>query len=120
MAKVTETITHMTDDLDGGEAAETVAFSLDGASYEIDLSDDNAARLRDDLAAYIGHARKVGRGGRGGRRAVANAPRKAASPGGSATGRTGEIRAWAKEQGLKVNERGRLSGDVVAAYEDAH
>src|SRR3954462_1148884 len=64
------------DDLDGSEATETVSFALDGTSYEIDLNDDNAAKLRDALAVYVGHARKVsggarrsgGGGGGGGRR----------------------------------------------------
>ena len=48
------------DDYDGGEADETVSFALDGAEYEIDLSSDNANKLRDELAVWIGHARKTG------------------------------------------------------------
>ncbi|MEC9052532.1 MAG: Lsr2 family protein, partial [Actinomycetota bacterium] len=47
------------DDLDGGEADETVSFALDGTSYEIDLNEDNATKLREALATYVGHARKV-------------------------------------------------------------
>ena len=41
----------LVDDLDGGEATETVAFSLDGNSYEIDLSSENASKLRKEFAA---------------------------------------------------------------------
>ena len=47
------------DDYDGGEADETVSFSLDGAEYEIDLSSANAAELRNALAPWLSHARKV-------------------------------------------------------------
>ena len=50
----------LVDDIDGSDATETIAFGLDGSSYEIDLNDKNAAKLRDALAGYVGHARKVG------------------------------------------------------------
>ena len=56
-----KTIVQLIDDLDGGQAAETINFGLDGAHYEIDLSEDNAAALRDVLAPYIAHARRSGR-----------------------------------------------------------
>jgi hypothetical protein len=49
----------LVDDIDGSDASETVTFGLDGTSYEIDLNDTNAAALRDALATYVGHARKV-------------------------------------------------------------
>ena len=54
------------DDLDGGEADETVSFALDGTSYEIDLNEANATKMREALAPYVGHARKV-TGSRGAR-----------------------------------------------------
>ena len=50
----------LVDDLDGGEADETVSFALDGVSYEIDLSSKNAAALRDAFATWVGHGRRVG------------------------------------------------------------
>ena len=100
----------LVDDIDGGGAQETVAFALDGVSYEIDLSAPNAATLREAFAPYVGAARKAG--ARTGRR---TATRRAA-----AGSRSAEIRAWAKEQGLKVSERGRISADVVARYDAAH
>ena len=101
------------DDLDGGEATETVSFGLDGTSYEIDLNDDNAAALREALAGYVGNSRKVSsaRGGR--KKAVGSA---AAANGPSAA----EIREWARSQGLEVPERGRIPADVRDAYEAAH
>ena len=58
----------LVDDLDGGEATETVAFSLDGTTYEIDLSSDNAGKLRKEFAPYVDHARKASGGAAGGRR----------------------------------------------------
>ena len=98
------------DDLDGSDATQTVSFGLDGTSYEIDLHDKNAGALRDALAGYVGHARKVG-GARRGRRASA-----ATSNGHSAR----EIRDWARSNGHKVPERGRIPGEVREAFEAAH
>lgn len=101
----------LVDDLDGGPAEETVQFSLDGVSYEIDLNADNAAALRDAVAVYVGHGRRVG-----GRRTSSRAG--ARRSGGSS--QTAQVRAWAREQGLPVNERGRIPADIVAQYEAAH
>lgn len=100
----------LVDDLDGGPAEETVQFGLDGVTYEIDLNSENAATMREVIAGYIGHARRVA-----GRRGATRGARK--SGGGS---ETAQIRAWAKEQGLPVNERGRIPADIVAQYEAAH
>ena len=97
----------LVDDLDGASAAdETVTFSLDGNAYEIDLTSANAAKLRDALAVYVGSARRSGRAARGVRRA-----------GRGGDSRVAEIRAWAKAQGLAVNERGRIPADIVAKYD---
>lgn len=101
----------LVDDLDGGPAEETVQFSLDGVSYEIDLNADNAAALRDAVAVYVGHGRRVG-----GRRSSGRSSSRRS--GGSS--QTALIRAWAREQGLPVNERGRIPADIVAQYEAAH
>ncbi len=97
------------DDLDGSDATQTVSFGLDGTSYEIDLNDKNAAALRDALAAYVGHGRKVS-GARRGRRSSA-----ASSTGHSAK----EIRDWARSHGHDVPERGRIPA-VREAFETAH
>ena len=96
------------DDIDGGPASETVHFSLDGVAYEIDLNDANAARLRDTMAPYVGPARRTGGRSTSGR---------ARGRGRGRNNRTAEIRAWARDNGHKVNERGRVPGDIVAAYE---
>jgi hypothetical protein len=99
------------DDLDGSEAAETVTFGLDGTSYEIDLNEKNAAALRDALATYVGHGRKVGSAPRRGRKTAA-----APTSGPSAK----EIRDWARENGHDVPDRGRVSAEVREAYDAAH
>ena len=102
----------LVDDLDGGSADETVSFSLDGVSYEIDLSTKNAAAFRDSFAQYVGTARKVGgraSGGRGGRRRS-----------GGGDNRTAQIREWARANGHAVNERGRIPATITEAYEKAH
>lgn len=104
------------DDLDGGEATQTVTFGLDGTSYEIDLNDDNAAALREVLAPYVGHGRKVSGSRRGARRG-AGSNGTASSAGGTSAK---EIREWARENGHDVPERGRIPGEVREAYEAAH
>lgn len=99
------------DDYDGSAADETVTFGLDGVEYEIDLSAKNAEDLREALAPWVGHARRVGgRRKRGGRPAVSA----------DGTSSTSEIRAWALAQGYDVSSRGRVSADIREAYERAH
>jgi hypothetical protein len=105
------TLVILEDDYDGSEADETVTFALDGAEYEIDLSAKNAESLRDALAPWVAHARRVG-----GRRR--RAPARAAA--GSSGSSTSEIRAWAQAQGYEVSSRGRVSGEIREAYEQAH
>lgn len=101
----------LVDDLDGGPAEETVQFSLDGVSYEIDLNAENAQALRDAVATYVGHGRRVG-----GRRSAGRGGGRVASR----SSETAQIRTWAKEQGLPVNERGRIPATIVAQYQAAH
>lgn len=104
----------LVDDLDGGSADETVAFGLDGKSYEVDLSSANASKLRDCLAEFVSAARKSGGGGRG-RRAPATGSPKAASD----RERNQTIRDWARDQGMEVSARGRIATEVVEAYHNA-
>lgn len=99
-------VIEITDDLDGSEDAETVTFSLDGQSYEIDLSEKNAGELRKALAPYADAARKQG----GARRR----PRRIAS--GADTPNPVEVRAWAATQGIEVAARGRIPAEVVERY----
>ena len=109
MAQKIEVI--LVDDIDGSEATETVRFRLDGTSYEIDLNAANAAALRNALARFTGAGRKVGRTSR----TAANG-RKAPD----ADLDKAEVRNWARANGVKVNERGRVPDAVVARYRAAH
>jgi hypothetical protein len=105
----------LVDDLDGGEAAETVSFGLDGTSYEIDLSKSNADALRDSLAKYVGGARKIGRA------AARSTGGRSRGSGSAAIDRdqAAAIRAWAKKQGLKVSDRGRIPANIIEQYNAA-
>ena len=50
----------LVDDIDGSAAEESVEFALDGVSYVIDLSTENAAELRETLAKWTKSARRTG------------------------------------------------------------
>ncbi|MBX6386907.1 MAG: Lsr2 family protein [Microbispora sp.] len=114
MAKHTQVI--LIDDLDGGEANETVTFAIDGTAYEIDLSDQNAKRLREALSPFVSSARRADTGQtRGRRRGAGSGSQRAMTREKSA-----EIRAWAKAHGHPVSERGRIAASIVQAYEEAH
>jgi hypothetical protein len=93
------------DDLDGGPADETVRFGLGGTDYEIDLSTKNANAFRRQLAPFIEHARKTGRGQR-------RRPGRTVS----SRERSADIRAWAKDQGIALSGRGRIPASVVQQY----
>jgi Lsr2 len=119
----------LVDDVDGGEAAETVSFALDGVSYEIDVSQKNAKALRDALGAWVGPARRVGGRSSGGRSRASSGGGGGRSRGSSTGGGGGggaakhdlsEVRAWARENGYQVSDRGRVSSEVITAYEKAH
>jgi hypothetical protein len=100
----------LVDDIDGSDATETVSFALDGVDYEIDLSDEHAGDLRNAVSLYIGHARRTGGRRKSGRRTASSGSSEGA--GTSAA----DIRAWARENGWTVPERGRVSADVREAY----
>jgi hypothetical protein len=101
----------LVDDLDGSDATETVSFGLDGTSYEIDLNDAHAAELREALAGYVGHARKVS----------AARGRKARSSSAPANGPSArELRDWARSNGFEVSDRGRVPAEVRDAFDAAH
>jgi hypothetical protein len=104
-AKVTVTVE---DDLDGGPADQTLRFAVDGTEYEIDLSKKNARAFRRQLAPFLEHARKAGRG-----------QRRPAARAASGRERSGDIRAWAKAQGIAVSERGRIPASVAEQYQAA-
>ncbi|WKX71811.1 Lsr2 family protein [Streptomyces sp. XD-27] len=102
----------LVDDLDGGEADETVTFALDGKTYEIDLNTANADKLRAALEPFTKSGRRTG-----GRAATG---RSRARAGAGSSQDTAKIRAWAKENGYEVNDRGRVPATVREAYEKAN
>lgn len=105
-----QTIVTLVDDLDGSEADQTVEFGLDGVSYEIDLSEPNASKLRDALASYVSHARRTG-----GRRRGSTRPAGSTRPGVDRE-QNAAIREWARKRGMKVSDRGRIPAEVLDAY----
>lgn len=107
-------ITKLVDDLDGsyledGEG-ETVSFSLDGQSYEIDLKAENAERLREALSRYINHGRRVSSTRTG-------TTRKASGSGtGMSKEQLSEAREWLRANGHKVSDRGRIRADLLELF----
>jgi hypothetical protein len=108
--------TQLVDDLTGDTIEDgkgrTVTFGLDGANYEIDLTDDNADQFREALSDYIAAARKTGN--RGGRASSGSAAKRGNSE------ELGKIREWAAANGHEVSSRGRISQAVRDAYDAAN
>jgi len=98
------------DDIDGGTAEGTVRFGLDGNEFEIDLSAKHSDQLRETLANYVAHARKVSGAAR-------RAPRGRRSNTGTID--TAKVREWAKVQGIDIKDRGRVPGNIVEQYRTA-
>jgi Lsr2 len=103
----TRVVTSMVDDTDGSEAQETVSFALEGTSYEIDLSNQNAKKLRDALEPWLSKARKTG-GRRSSRR-----------DGGGSKEDLKAIRAWAASNKIELSSRGRIPRTVIDQYHAA-
>lgn len=106
----------LVDDLDGTAADDisTVSFALDGVSYEIDLTEANAEKLRSGLEEFVNSARRTG-----GRVKRGTAPAKRP---GSPTSReqTKAIRDWARKNGFDLSDRGRIPANVIEAFDAAH
>jgi hypothetical protein len=111
-----QTTVRYVDDLDGSEASGTVPFSLDGRSYEIDLSEKNTDKLRKALTPFIDAARKVG--GRGSGRGRGRGQRQSAAR--SNREETQAVREWARQNGHQVADRGRIPASIVEAYQKAN
>lgn len=108
----------LVDDIDGsvlevGEG-ETVHFSLNGTSYEIDLNAAHAEELRAALEPYISAGRRAGSGSSASSRSASSKKRSARNP------EVAAIRAWANENGYSLSERGRIPAPVLDAYKAAH
>lgn len=115
MAKTT--VVQYVDDIDGKDLKEavTVEFGVDGRTYEFDTSPAHAREFKRDLDKYLAVSRPAGvsrrgRGGRGGSRSRAAKPKHD----------TVAVRTWARANGFEVSDRGRISAEIIAAYEAAH
>ena len=106
-----EVHTRLIDDLDGSDATGTVRFGLEGAEYEVDLSVEHLEDLEKFLAPYITHGRRLRRELRRGRSRGEEQRAKRD---------LGAIRQWAREQGYEVSNRGRIAGEILARYDEAH
>jgi hypothetical protein len=108
----------LVDDLDGtvSDDISTVGFSLDGVSYEIDLTEDNAASLRKTFEDFINAGRRVG--GRIKRGSGSTAKRS--TPTAADREQTRAIRDWARHNGFELADRGRIPANVITAFDEAH
>jgi hypothetical protein len=99
------------DDIDGSVATETITLTLDGVSYVLDLNADHAASLREAIAGWTVHARRL------------KAPTRRRGSGPAASSTAGldlaDVRRWARESGYEISDRGRIPGTVLAAYQAA-
>ena len=109
-----KTVVVMTDDLTGGDASQTIHFSLDNADYVIDLNDKNAAALRADFEKYIEAGRRHRAEG------ASAKPKRGASRGQTSGVDTAAVREWARANGHEVSERGRVSKKIIEAFQAAN
>ena len=100
MARKTRIV--LIDDINGELGDETIKFGLDGIDYEIDLSAENAAKLREVIDPWI----------QAGRRVAGTDTRRVSD--------ASKIRAWAREQNMQVSEKGRISAKIRSAYYRTH
>ncbi|MFB7515805.1 Lsr2 family protein [Streptomyces sp. NPDC056144] len=108
----------LSDDIDGGEAAETVAFGLDGRTYEIDLNAANAEKLRKTLAPYLAAGRKQSSGS-GNVTGATRRPSAATFTHTSLAPDPAAVRAWAQSNKMDVPARGRIPKRVYEAFRAA-
>jgi hypothetical protein len=101
------------DDINGGQAEETVRFGLDGVNYEIDLSAKNARQLRSAVAKYADAGTRVGRG----QVLTTVRARRGAAPAHSDRAHNQAIREWARRKKIGLSDRGRIPRHIVEQYQ---
>lgn len=120
MAKITRV--ELVDDLDGTtlseQDGETIDFSIDGTAYVIDLSKENAEKLRKDFSKYTAVATK--KSAPRGVGASRGAGTRRSSGSGRSSEELNEIRNWANANGYDVASRGRVKAEIVEAFDAAH
>ncbi|WP_292691234.1 MULTISPECIES: Lsr2 family protein [unclassified Microbacterium] len=107
-------ITQLIDDLDGSviDDGTTIHFSVEGRAYEIDLSPENATKLRAAFEPFVSAGRALG--------SVPAGPRRATKTRSGSARDLGDVRTWAEENGYSINTRGRISATILEAYDAAH
>jgi len=96
------------DDIDGSEAEGTVRFRFDGTDYEIDLNKEHTDQFAHAIGPFIAAARRI------------SSSRRPARGTGAARHNLSDVRAWARDQGVKISDRGRIPAEVLAKYQQAH
>ncbi|MBV8996745.1 MAG: Lsr2 family protein [Pseudonocardiales bacterium] len=108
-------IREFVDDIDGSPAERTFSFTVDGVSYEIDLSTQNIAEFKSAIGGFIESARKV-KGG-------SSRSRNRSDGSGGARQSREQIRAvreWARQHGHNISDRGRIPASIQQAFDQAH
>lgn len=104
----TRTVTEILDDMNGQIADETVSFGIDGVHYEIDMTAENAAALREALDPFRVRARRLAGG--------PSSPVMREVPSGVDTR---AVRAWAASNGVELSGRGRIPASVIDRFRAA-
>ena len=110
-------IREFVDDIDGSEAERTFTFAVDGSHYEIDLSSQNIKEFHEAIAGFVESARKVKASGLG--RGVRKT-RSSTSGSGRSREQIQAVREWARQQGHRINDRGRIPASIQQAFDQAH
>jgi hypothetical protein len=91
------------------KGAQTRSISLDGKTLEIDLCAKDSKGLDKVAGKFVPHARKVTRrSATTGRRTITDRQHSA------------NVREWAKGQGFKISDRGRIPENVEREFAAAH
>jgi Lsr2 len=97
------------------DAVESVTFSVQGTSYEMDLCETHLKKFNDSLATFTAGARTSGHSVRSNRRTRRTSRRRATSTAGVGS-ETRAIREWALNNGHAVSAKGRIPVHIVEQY----
>jgi hypothetical protein len=102
----------LVDDLDGSAADETVVFGLEGESFAIELNAEHALQLRESLALFVRHGRRIG----GRSTPLSNTVRVRAL---HAKAYDNRVREWARATGAVMGDDEPISTDLWIKYHEA-
>lgn len=118
MAKITQV--RLVDDIDESEAVETIEFSLRDKAFTIDLSADHVKALEESIAEFAEHAQPITKGPVQAQLRPARARRGGTVRSTVDREQTQAVREWARQNGFKVSDRGRIPQAVLRAFHEAH